>query len=207
MMKPIYEACVETVEQAVLAEKNGAGRIELCGDLSVGGITPSVDLLSKTIDAVSIPIMTMVRPRGGDFVHTNEEVLQIKTTIDLFKSLKIKGVVFGFLTKEDEIDLELTKELVQYASPLEVTFHKAIDQTSDPVKSIERLSEIAGIQRVLTSGGMSTAMEGRETLKKMMEAVDGKLSVLVAGKVTVENREELNRLIGANEYHGRRIVF
>lgn len=207
MKNPIYEACVETVEQAILAEKNGADRIELCGDLSVGGVTPSLDLLKKTIDSISIPIMAMARPRGGDFVHTADEIFQIKKAIDLFKSLNIKGVVFGFLTIESEIDLELTKEMVQYASPLEVTFHKAIDQTSDPVKSIQDLSSINGIQRVLTSGGERTAMEGRDKLKQMKKVVEGKMKVLVAGKVTTENREELHKLIQADEYHGRRIVF
>ena len=207
MKNPIFEACVETVEQAILAEKNGADRVELCSDLSIGGITPSLELLEKTIASISIPIMAMARPRGGNFVHSKEEIEEIKKAIDLFKSLNIKGVVFGFLTKANEIDFQLTKKMVEFAYPLEVTFHKAIDMTPDPVESIKLLSKLKDIQRVLTSGGKSTAIEGKEVLIKMQKAVEEKMNIIVAGKVTIENRSELHQLIGAKEYHGRRIVF
>ncbi len=204
--KPILEACVETVEQAVQAERCGADRIELCGDLSVGGITPSNTLLRETMAAVNIPIMAMARPRGGNFVYSYHELEEIKRAIDNFKELSIKGVVFGFL-KNNEVDLELTSEMASYAHPLEVTFHKAIDFTLDPIKEAKRISQIPGIQRILTSGGKTTAEEGKGVLIKMQKVVGKNLTIIAAGKVTVQNLTLLHQTIGAKEYHGRRIVF
>lgn len=206
-IKPTLEACVETIEQAILAEKCGADRIELCADLSVGGLTPSKELLAKTMEAINLPIMAMARPRSGDFIYNKKEIEEILTTINLFKSAGISGVVLGFLTNENEIDFKITKMVVEYASPLNVTFHKAIDLTSDPVKSAKKLTEIKGIQRILTSGGKATAEEGKKNLIKMQKAVGEVLNIIVAGKVTKENLEKLHRSIGAREYHGRRIVF
>ncbi len=204
---PLLEACVETTQQAILAEKHGAHRVELCSNLAVGGLTPEDDLMAETLKAIRIPIMAMVRPRGGNFVYNDTEIEVMKTTIDSFKALKLHGVVFGFLTKNQEVDIELTREMVAYAAPLAVTFHKAIDLTSDPVASAQKLSDINGIQRILTSGGKETAASGVDTLKKMREVVGNKTTILVAGKVTRENIEELHLELQATEYHGRRIVF
>lgn len=205
--KPILEACVETLEQAILAEDCGADRIELCADLSVGGLTPTPELLVKAKAAISIPIMAMARPRGGNFIYNKHELREIKSTIDWLKNSGVYGVVFGFLTKENLIDLETTKQMVDYAYPLQVTFHKAIDLTPNPVEAAFELSAIKGIQRILTSGGKETALEGMHHLKEMQKAVKGKLTILVAGKVTKENLDAIHTEIGANEYHGRRIVF
>ncbi|MEZ4957163.1 MAG: copper homeostasis protein CutC [Saprospiraceae bacterium] len=205
--KPILEACVETVEQAILAEKCGADRVELCADLSVGGLTPSKELLIKTINSINLPIMAMARPRSGHFIYNKKEVKEIMATIDLFKSAGIRGVVLGFLSVENEIDFKLTKMIVENAFPLNVTFHKAIDLTFDPVSSAKKLSEIKGIQRILTSGGKATAEEGKNNLIKMQKIVGDALNIIVAGKVTKENLGELHSSIGAKEYHGRRIVF
>ena len=204
--KPILEACVETVEQAIYAEKNGADRIELCGDLSVGGITPTIDLLKKTIAAINIPIMAMARPRGGDFVYSKNELELIQESIDVFKEYNIKGVVFGFLKNNNEVDIDLTADMVKYAYPLEVTFHKAIDLTLDPVLAAKKISQLDGITRILTSGGKATAEEGIDVLKKMNSVVEKKINIIVAGKVTQNNLKILHQKIGANEYHGRRIV-
>ncbi|MEO1261571.1 MAG: copper homeostasis protein CutC [Bacteroidota bacterium] len=206
-VKPILEACVETLEQALLAERSGADRIELCADLSVGGLTPNQELLEQIQKHLTIPIMAMARPRGGNFCYSSEEQEKIKEAINLFKKLKIKGVVFGFLTKKNKIDISLTKAMVAHASPLEVTFHKAIDSTPDPVKAVKELSRIKGVNRILTSGGKSTASEGVDTLRRMKEAGGQQLNIIVAGKVTKENLPALHQQIRANEYHGRRIVF
>ena len=203
---PILEACVDTVEQAILAEKNGANRIELCANLSVGGLTPSKYLLLKTKAAVNLPIMAMARPRSGNFIYSNKEIEAIKASIDLFKSLNLKGVVFGFLNDQNEIDLPLTREMVTYAKPLDVTFHKAIDLTIDPVLAARKIASIKGIQRILTSGGKKTAEEGKTILKEMQKSVGEKTIILVAGKVTKYNINQLHHAIGAKEYHGRRIV-
>ena len=202
----IKEACVETFEEAQKAEQQGASRIELCSDLANDGLTPSPELMQKTCAALKIPVMVMIRPRAGNFVHSEEEINQMKTDIDRAKKAGAAGVVFGLLTSENKIDVENTLLLVEYAHPLPVTFHKAIDELENLVEGVEALKKISGIKRILTSGGKPTAMEGLENLKKMLQTTDGNPIIMLAGKVTDKNVEELQQLTGATEFHGRRIV-
>jgi copper homeostasis protein len=202
----IKEACVETFEAALLAERRGADRIEICADLANGGVTPAPDLMQKTCSKVKIPVMVMIRPRAGNFVYTKKEIMQMKKDIDLAKKTGAAGVVFGLLTTENTIDQKHTRVLTEYARPLPVTFHKAIDVLENPVEGVRVLNKIEGIRRVLTSGGKATASEGVETIRKMREAAGENLIILVAGKVTDKNVEEVRRLTWAEEFHGRRIV-
>ncbi len=202
----IKEACVETLEEAILAEKRGANRIELCADLASDGLTPSVELMQKTCSILNIPVMVMIRPRAGGFVYSEEEILKMKSEIDAAKNAGAAGVVFGLLTSENQIDEKNTAILAEYAQPLPVTFHKAIDVLENPVKGAEVLSKINGITRILTSGGKPTAKEGKDILLKMMEVTNGKITILVAGKVLDSNISEIQQLTGAKEFHGRRIV-
>src|SRR5690606_19352628 len=122
----IKEACVETFEEAILAEERGVNRIELCSDLANDGLTPSLELMKKTISNLKIPVMTMVRPRAGNFVYSEEEIGEMKSEIDLAKKAGAAGIVFGLLTSDNKLDLKNTQLLAEYASPLPVTFHKAI---------------------------------------------------------------------------------
>jgi copper homeostasis protein len=202
----VKEACVETFEEAVLAEKRGANRIELCSDLASDGLTPSVELMRKTCSNLNIPVMVMIRPRAGNFVYSEEEIIQMKSEIDQAKQAGAAGVVFGLLNKENRIDVYNTSILAEYAQPLPVTFHKAIDVLDNPVEGAKIVSTIPGIKRILTSGGKPTAMEGKNTILKMMEVSKGKITILVAGKVLDSNIEEIRQLTGAEEFHGRRIV-
>ncbi len=202
----IKEACVETFEEAVLAEQRGANRIELCADLQLDGLTPSAKLMQKTCARLNIPVMVMIRPRGGDFVYSEKEILQMKAEIDFAKKAGAAGVVFGLLTPENKIDVANTNLLAEYAQPLPVTFHKAIDELSDPVEGAKTLKNIAGIHRILTSGGKPTALEGQTTIREMMKVTEGKITILVAGKVLKSNLEEIQKETEAKECHGRRIV-
>lgn len=202
----IKEACVETFEEALLAEQRGAERIELCSDLANDGLTPSPELMQKTCSTLKIPVMIMIRPRAGNFTHSEDEIEQMKTEINRAKQAGTAGVVFGLLTPENKIDVENTRMLAEYAQPLPVTFHKAIDELENPVEGVRVLKEIKGIKRILSSGGKATAKEGAETIRKMQEEAGEKLIILVAGKVTKENLEEIQQLTGAKEFHGRRIV-
>ncbi len=204
--KILKEACVENSREAVVAEENGADRIELCSDLHVGGITPPHDMIEATVNKLRIPVMVMVRPRGGNFVYDSNELKSIKESIDFCKNLNVKGVVFGFLTHDDQVDIELTQELTSFASPLEVTFHKAIDASPDPVAAVRNLCRIPGISRVLTSGGCSTAMEGSKTINHMIEAAGSEIEIIAAGKITNKNIREIIQVISAKEFHGRKIV-
>jgi copper homeostasis protein len=202
----IKEACVETFEEALLAEQGGANRIELCSDLANDGLTPSPELMQKTCLTLKIPVMVMIRPRAGNFVHSEKEIAQMKIDIDRAKKAGAAGVVFGLLTPENNIDEKNTRLLAEYAKPLPVTFHKAIDELENPVEGVRVLKKIDGIKRILTSGGKATAKEGAEILRKMQEEAGQNLIILVAGKVTSKNLGEIQQLTGAKEFHGRRIA-
>jgi len=200
------EACVETFEEAVLAEKRGANRIELCSDLINDGLTPSFELMNKTISNLKIPVMVMIRPRAGNFIYSEDEIAQMKSEIDLAKKAGASGIVFGLLTPENAIDIKNTKILADYASPLPVTFHKAIDEMENPVDGVTELLKIENIKRILTSGGLPTALEGQATIREMIKIAGDKIIILVAGKVLDSNVEEIRKVTGAKEFHGRRIV-
>jgi copper homeostasis protein len=204
--KLIFEACVETLEDAVLAEEKEAHRIELCSALDQDGLTPSRDLTAQCVYYLSIPVMAMVRPRGGDFVYTEAEIRQMETEIEFFKQSGVAGVVFGLLTPDGKIDLENTRRLAKIASPMEVTFHKAIDYSTDVITSFQELNAIDGITRVLTSGGMDTAWNGRDVLRQLHDLPGRKLKIIAAGKVLPENRIQVAQYTGVAELHGKRIV-
>ena len=201
----IKEACVESFEKALEAQSNGANRIELCENLAVGGTTPSYGTVKICLEKLNIPIFPMIRARGGNFVYSKDEIEIMKEDIKIFKELGVKGVVLGCLTSDNKIDLELTKELVDLAYPMEVTFHKAIDEIVNPLDYIDDLVNI-GIKRILTSGGKATALEGKDLINEMIKKSNKRLKVVVAGKVTKENLNELSNLICANEFHGKLIV-
>ena len=204
--KMILEACVESYEEAILAQQRGVHRIELCSRLDLDGLTPSPELISQVCRDLTIPVMVMIRPRGGDFVYSDEEVETMLKEIENAKSLGASGIVFGLLTPDNQIDTANCRLLAAAAKPLPVTFHKAIDCLDDPAEGIRGLIKIEGIKRVLTSGGKSTAKEGALKIREMIDLSGDELIILVAGKVTQENINEISKLTGAVEFHGRRIV-
>ena len=201
----IKEACVESFEKALEAQNNGANRIELCENLAVGGTTPSYGTVKVCLEKLDIPIFPMIRARGGNFIYSKDEIEIMKEDIKIFKELGVKGVVLGCLISNNKIDLELTKELVDLAYPMEVTFHKAIDEIQNPLDYIDDLVNI-GIKRILTSGGKATALEGKDLINEMIKKSNGRLKIVVAGKVTKGNLNGLSNLISADEFHGKLIV-
>jgi len=202
----IFESCVETLEDALAAEKRGANRIELCSALDQDGLTPSEELTKQCVQNLTIPVMAMVRPRGGNFVYTEEEIQQMEAEIEFFKQSGVAGVVFGLLTETGDVDVENTCRLARLAMPLDVTFHKAIDYSGDVLKSFQQLNTIDGITRVLTSGGMDTAWNGRNVLKQMQDLPGRRIKIIAAGKVLPENLEQIAEFTGVSELHGKRIV-
>lgn len=202
----IIEACVETFEEAIIAEQRGANRTELCLDLASDGLTPSFEIMQITCSTLKIPVMVMIRPRAGNFVYSKEEIERMKDEINLAKKAGAFGVVFGLLTPENKIDEKNTRLLAEYAKPLPVTFHKAIDELENPVDGVNDLIKIENIKRILTSGGKPTALEGQKVIREMIKVAVDKTTILVAGKVMDSNVEEIQKLTGATEFHGRRIV-
>ncbi len=204
-MNIVKEVCVESFDEAIRAVDAGATRIELCENLSVGGTTPSYGTIKKCLDKLSVPVMVMIRPRGGNFTYSQDEFEIMQDDILLCKELPVTGVVFGLLDEKGNIDEMRTRLLVQLARPMQVTFHKAIDKAADILESVALLKEI-GVERILSSGGKPTAFEGSETLNRMIELASPQLSIIVAGKVDHENFKELRKIIPSGEYHGRRLV-
>lgn len=201
----IKEACVESLIDAIEAEKRGADRIELCDNLSQGGTTPSYGTIKLALSTLKIPVFPIIRPRGGDFYYTPAEIEVIKEDIKICKSLGAKGVVLGILTADKKIDFKTLAEFMELAKPMEVTFHKAIDELEDPTLVIDELINL-GVKRILSSGTKLTALEGKDILNKMIEKAGDRLTIVVAGKVTKELLPEVSSLIPAKEYHGKVIV-
>jgi len=202
----LLEACVENLDQALLAERKNADRIELCGRLDLGGITPSREMIISSVKQLSIPVKIMIRPRGGNFIYSSPEVELMMSDIIFCKKNGIGEIVLGALTDKGEVDLPLIRTLSSLADPMKVTFHKAIDDVNDYMRSLEELSSLKRIESVLTSGTGKNAILGKPLLKRAIEMFSGTLSIIAAGSITNENLEKVHSELGAKEYHGKRIV-
>ena len=196
----LLEACVDSVESALAAQEGGADRIELCADLLEGGITPSAATIALASKFVTLPIMVMIRPRGGDFLYSDLEFEEMKLDIEFVKQFDVAGVVLGLLDEEGAVDKKRTKILVDTARPLKVTFHRAFDMARDPFEALEDLIEL-GIDRVLTSGQKPSVTEGIEVLKKLVARAAGKIEIMPGGGVNEENAGKIIKLSGAKEIH------
>ncbi|MFL2994642.1 MAG: copper homeostasis protein CutC [Candidatus Neomarinimicrobiota bacterium] len=205
-MNFIKEACVESFEDAVAAEKNGADRIEICSNLKLDGLTPSRDMVRKVIKTLNIPIKVMIRPKSGDFCYDSNEINKIFDDIAYFRSLDVYGVVLGVLNDNNKVDINLTNKLVNAAGKLEVTFHKAIDSCDNIQEELRMIIKNTRVSSVLTSGGFSDAFAGYEIIKEMIKIAGKNISIIVAGSVTSDNILSLHKLIEGNQYHGKRIV-
>lgn len=199
-MKPLIEICIEGAESAVLAEKGGAKRVELCSDLFEGGITPSIGTVRAAKKLSSIALNVMVRPRGGDFCYSDIEFEAMKEDIKALKDEGVYGVVFGILTPDGSVDKERCAELVKLARPLACTFHRAFDMVKDQAKALEDIISL-GFDRILTSGGEPSALEGAEKLQKIMEQAGDRIIIMPGAGIKDTNIERINRLLHAKEYH------
>ena len=204
-MSYVKEACVESLEQAIIAEKNGANRIELCANLELDGLTPSRELIGLVKSQLPIPVHVMIRPRGGDFNYNSAEIEQMARDISFCKEVGVEGVVLGILKKDKSIDIDAIEKLAEIAKPIKLVFHKAIDETPVILEAVKTLRESGVVNGILTSGGKNTATEGIHQLKNIIALADD-MEVICAGKITDRNIEELHQKIGAKAYHGRRIV-
>ncbi len=205
MQNIVIEACVETLEQCVNAQQQGAQRLELCDRLDLGGTTPSEELIRAVKAAVTIPIRVMIRPRGGDFVYTPQELEQMRQSIMLCHQLGVDGVVLGILTPDNRLDMETMQPLIDLAKPMNVVIHKAIDETENPLAEMDRLQSVEGVNAILTSGKQETALLGAGLLRQMV-ANQKHVQIIAAGRITNKNLQEVMQTIGAGQYHGKLIV-
>jgi copper homeostasis protein len=180
------EICANSYQSALIAQKAGAHRIELCSELSVGGITPSYGLIKQVIDTLSIAVFVLIRPRSGNFTYSEEEFDVMKHDIQLCKNLGCAGIVSGVLNKDNTIDIERTQELIELSKPLEFTFHRAFDCVENPQEALEQLINL-GVERVLTSGLEASAEKGLELLKQLKEHVNGRITILPGSGINLQN--------------------
>lgn len=196
----LVEAAVETVADAERAERDGAGRLELCADIAREGTTPSAGLIRAVRARVEIPMHVLIRPRPGDFRYDGAEVEVMLADIGECRRAGADGVVIGALAADGAVDRALTSLLAEAARPLAVTFHRAIDRTPDIGSAVATLVDL-GIGRVLTAGGVPTALDGASALRSLVTRFGGAIQVLAGGKVRPDHVADLVRRTGVREVH------
>jgi len=200
------EVCVDNIKDAMRAVDLGANRIEYCSKLNEEGLTPNVEDVKYLLKNINIPIRIMIRPHSKSFNYSEKDISVMLSDISTFKKIDIDGIVIGCLNKDDEIDLKKINLFIEKARPLKVIFHKAIDITSDPLKSLKNLIKYSNINGVLTSGGFKKAEDGVKLLKKMLDICPINFELIIAGKITSENINKINQKLSAKFYHGKKIV-
>jgi copper homeostasis protein len=196
----LVEIAVFNIESALLAASAGADRLELCENPSEGGTTPSYGTLKTVKEKISIPVFPIIRPRGGDFLFSEDEFNVMKKDIELCKQLGFEGVVIGLLNADGTVDAERTKILVDMAYPMEVTFHRAFDRTADPLMAMETLIN-CGCNRILTSGQVSNAWDGKELIRQLIQNADDRIIILPGSGVRSSNSKAIADFTGAVELH------
>jgi len=201
-MEKIYklEVCVDSMPSCLAAQAGGADRIELCDNLFEGGTTPSFGMISLAREQLDLKIQVIIRPRGGDFLYSNLEFEIMKRDIETAKNLKANGVVFGVLNADGTVDMKRSKELVDLARPLSVTFHRAFDMTRDPFQSLEEVIS-TGADRLLTSGMMNEAPEGAQLISNLVKKANGRIIIMPGAGINKDNIRDMISITGAREYH------
>ena len=205
-MNKKLEICCYTVESVIIAEKAGADRIELCENYSEGGTTPSFGNIKIAIDKLNIPVNIIIRPRGGDFLYSDTEFEIIKQDVKTVKQLGANGVVIGFLNSDGGIDIEKTKEIIELAKPMEVTFHRAFDRCKNPFVALEQLIDLE-IDRILTSGQKQTAQEGANIISQLVKQAGNDIIIMPGSGVNEINISELIEKTNAIEFHSSAKIF
>lgn len=196
----LLEVCVDSVESARRAQEGGAARVELNDNLLMGGTTPSLGAVQVARQHLSIELLAMIRPRGGDFCYSDLEVEVMERDIAALKTAGVDGVVLGLLTPEGHVDLPRMQRLMECAAPLPVTFHRAFDVCADPFRALEELVDL-GIRRILTSGQAPTALEGRVLLRELIARAAGRLTILPGGGITEDTIDLVARELEVEEFH------
>jgi copper homeostasis protein len=200
MNRPVLEICVESFESALAAEAGGADRVELCEELALDGLTPSLDLTRRVIDAVRIPVFILIRPRNGSFVYTSEELDQMQAEIEFAKLAGASGVTLGVLKPDQAVDVSVCRELVQLARPMAVTFHRAFDVVPNQSQGLEDVIK-TGADRLLTSGGAPNVLTGASAIAHLHEQAAGRVEVMAGGGLRIANLLEVRRMTGVNCLH------
>ncbi len=204
MSKKILEIVCFSVEAGLIAQDAGADRIELCVDVSTGGLTPTRSEILKAKENFLIPFFVMIRPRSGNFVYNDSELLSIESDILFCKMNGVKGIVFGVLDENGNVNKQVCLRLVELAFPMQCTFHRAFDHVPNQAKSLEEIID-CGFKRVLTSGDAITAIEGVNRLTSLHQQAKERIIVMPGGGVRPENLLEIAQKTKCNEFHSSAI--
>ena len=191
-----FEICANSVASCLAAQEGGAHRVELCAGIPEGGTTPSYGMIRSARESISIALNVIIRPRGGDFLYSEEELREMVYDIRTAKELGADGLVFGCLTLEGEVDMTAMKVLMDAAGDTPVTFHRAFDHSSDPFKALEDIICL-GCTRILTSGCRPTALEGASLLSELVRKAGDRIIIMPGCGVKEDNIAEIARLSGA----------
>lgn len=194
------EICVDSIESALNAQLAGADRIELCANLIEGGTTPSYGTIISARSNLNILLHVIIRPRGGDFLYTDIEYDIMRRDIETCGESGVDGIVIGILTSDGKIDIDRTARLVEFSKPMSVTFHRAFDMCTDPVRGIEEIIQ-SGASRLLTSGQKKTAAEGSALINKLVKQSRGRIIIMPGSGVDEKNITTLAENTGASEFH------
>jgi copper homeostasis protein len=197
----LIEACVDSVASAHAAERGGAGRLELCDNLHDGGTTPSAGMIAAVVEAVRIPVFVIVRPRGGDFVYSDDEMDVMRRDASMARELGAAGVVVGVLETAGSIDVGRTRAVLEAAS-LPATFHRAFDIVPDQRSALETAIEL-GVERILTSGGARSAVEGADAIRALVEQAGDRVMVMAGGGIREDNVSDVVSRSRVREIHVR----
>ncbi len=194
------EVIAFNIESCELAQKNGAHRIELCDNPGEGGTTPSIGMIKAARQKLAIDLFPIIRPRGGDFLYSDDEFDIMKEDILQCKKIGCDGVVIGLLNADGTIDKTRTSQMVNLAYPMSVTFHRAFDRVNDPFKAMEDIIE-CGCERILTSGQQPTASEGIELIASLIKQADERIIIMPGSGLRSYNIISIAKQSGAVEFH------
>ena len=203
-MNKLEIACFN-LQSAVIAQENGADRVELCAGIEVGGTTPDLEITKKVRELIDIDLNVMIRPRGGNFVYSDAEFEQMKFEIIEFKKLKVDGFVFGILNEDNSINTIQNTELVNLAKPFPCTFHRAFDEVSNVFQSLEEIIE-CGFQTILTSGQMPNVVEGVYRLAELVSKANNRITIMPGGGLRASNIDFIQEKTKATFYHSSAIT-
>jgi len=196
----MLEVCAFNIQSALVAQRVGAKRVELCDNPVEGGTTPSYGSIRETRDNISIHLYPIIRPRAGNYLYDKYEFAIMKRDIELCKELQCDGISVGIQNEDGTIDVDRFKRIVEWAYPMGVTSNRVFDAAPDPYKALEQLIEI-GCERVLTSGQRSGAPLGMALLKELVAQADGRIIIMPGAGVRASNVLELKEQTGATEFH------
>lgn len=196
----VLEIACFNVLSAIEAANAGANRIELCDNATEGGTTPSYGSIKTVLQNVNIPVFPIIRPRGGDFLYTNDEFSAMLHDVQLCKQLGCQGVVLGLLKKDGRVDVERTTELVNAAGAMQVTFHRAFDRAANPLQALEDVI-CTGCKRILTSGQRPTATEGKDLIKMLVHQAGNRIIIMPGSGIRSNNIAAITMYTGTTELH------